>query len=344
MSLASKFFIHFLVLLSPNLLFATNGEPQIVTQQIFRSASEEVVYAALHAGDVIDISVTTTSKKPLKAIAFGSYGGQPSFSTFKQSGEVEKTINISQTGVYALAVNPGGLTGKVFSVTITRRPAEDAPEDFQTEVVWVTVIDSSYTMEYVTEMVSIDTIETPIYSSVERVNSQTNLGGNSQSQIDFQLPAVQVGDLDRRYPIGWAYEIAVDDNGKNAFEAFCKVAGKVAELKYGALASMAIGTLPAIRNAPEGEAIKYQVLAMSEGQTVSIHNGKSSLVANPVNTIVTGPAAIVLINENMVTGLDVHLQVVAVEVQETYAVREVPRLMTKERLEPRVAGESSHSE
>lgn len=100
---------------------------------------------------------------------------------------------------------------------------------------------------------------------------------------------------------------------------------------------MAIGALPAIRNASESEAIAYQVIgAGPDGQGFVIHNGKTSLAANPVADYLTGTVAIALENENLVTGLDVHVEATGAVTREVYERVEVRNPIVSRRDEPHV--------
>lgn len=180
----------------------TDDDLSLVTERTFKTATDETVYAAFHEGDRAYVTVSTTHRKGVKEIAFGPYGGAAVFSDYKTPKLERREVKIRRTGVYALRVRPGGLTGKVIDVKLERRPAPNAPGDFSTDPEWVSLADTTYFTTYDTRLAKVDTAYVELYRSVERLNSRTNLGGTSVNHVTFQLPTATTGELSREYPIG----------------------------------------------------------------------------------------------------------------------------------------------
>jgi hypothetical protein len=317
--------------------------------------SEEILYYGFAEGDLIVFNVKEMDGNALKEVEITALPENVKFKDYEVKEVKNKTIYAQQKGIYKFRFyNSALLKGRVCAIKIQRIPINDAVSiHFNTGIKWVEKLDTTYELKTETvynsgekqemrkKLISVDTAIVSIVDRTERVSSLSKLGDSNVQYISVKLPQnTYYPDVNNPYQktevVSWAYAIAVGGTGqawyKSANEkAGLKIATTVAKTAagmaikagvvstgYGALAILAIEGVSAFSNPPQGDNIKFGVLANLNNQIVFLDSGNSVAASGRVTQYTQGEYTIKLENDNYVEGINVDVKVIAVTVTQKY--------------------------
>jgi len=190
-------------------------------------------YYSFETGDEIIFNFSDLSKKGLKQIEIIEYPGNVKFAGI-QVTNVTKNIKVNKRSIYLFRFTNNALVQRVCNVRISRKPADINSIDFDTNVTWKEVADTTYTtiskqeitrydttFSYIIkkELVSVDTVAEELINRNEQIAALTTIGKPSESLIHVSLPINKATSLETTELISWAYWIGVGQEGHLAFEA-----------------------------------------------------------------------------------------------------------------------------
>lgn len=338
-----KYIIPIIFLLTGNSLISqTPVEVADLTIQL-GTKDEKLLYYGFEKGDKVKFKIEERDGKDIGEIEIIEY---PESSKFKDLGAISanKSVSVKERGIYILRLrNNKAFKKRKVKVYIERTPENESTLDFDTDIVWDTKLDTAYT--YKTKKVttgyrtvakqksnrvlsSIDTTVIKILTRTERVNSKMNLTNGNTSTLTFQIPE-KISEPTIFRPteetecVSWAYSIVVGDTG----DAWYKDANKKAAAKsttnlavssgllssgYGALALLAIEGVSLFTTPPNGDNIHFQFVQNQNGVNYNVAKGNSVAASDRVLTHKGGHYSLNLTNDNIYTGLNVQVEVIAV--------------------------------
>lgn len=332
-----NFSILMLILLSVSLKAQTRIDVAESTLKV-AGVSEEVFYYGFAEGDQLIFNFEEVNGKELKEIEIMEMPSSSKFMDYKTKNIIDKTINISRSGVYSFRFANSSLAGRVCKFKLQRVPASDATKNFNTSVFWRNVIDSVISPVQERYLIRSDTSDLEIADQLTRVPSSTALNGSSNRTIvEFTLP---------ENTISWSYYIGVGNEGKEAFKAagtqFITAAAKTAiKLPGGAMSALALYGLNYFNQVQGADNVQFHflsdwnsVLLFKSGnrfyqyKTGNVLNDASRMTVPLIGKVYLG-----LYNDNILEPIDVLIKATAILVKQEWGIREVQKLYTTSRKE-----------
>ncbi len=316
--------------------------------------SEENLYYGFAEGDQILFNFREINGNELKEVEIMALPENSKFKDYEVKEVVNKTIKVNQKGIFRFRFhNSALLKGRVCAIKIQRIPKNAALVNFNTGIKWVEKLDTTYELKTETvynsgdkqevrkKLVSVDTAVVSVIDRTERVSSMSKLGNSNVQYISVKLPQnTYYPDANNPYQktevVSWAYAITVGGTGqawyKSANEkAGMKIATTVARTAagmavkagvvstgYGALAILAIEGVSAFSNPPQGDNVKFSVLANIDNKLIFLDSGNSVAASGRVTQYVQGEYTIKLENDNYVEGINVDVKVIAITVTQKF--------------------------
>jgi hypothetical protein len=298
---------------------------------------EEVFYYGFAEGDQVIFNFEEMNGKELKELEIIELPSSSKFMDYKTKKVENKTLNILNTGIYKFRFANSALSGRICKFKIQRIPVNPATKNFNTNVFWRTVFDTTYTTEQERYLVKCDTTISNLTDRVEKVHSNGNMNGN-KSSFNFTLP---------ENTVAWSYYIGVDQSGQQAFDNAAKeLASKASPLVtaipgYGPLAAVALGSTSYIAQLQRGEDIDYYIVDNNNarffeaGQQFSYY--KKGKVINDFSRMTSpliGSCFVCLMNDNAITGVNVTVKITAIQVKQVWDTRPIQKMHVASRQEP----------
>lgn len=314
--------------------------------------NEEVFYYGFTEGDQLIFNFEEINGKELKEIEIIELPSSSKFMDYKTKKIENKSININKSGIYKFRLANSALTGRICKFKIQRIPESDATKNFNTSVYWKTISDTTYWMEDEKYLISRDTVVIPVINhKVERVHSQTATNGMpNKSTVQITLPA---------NTISWSYYLGVDEDAeaifrqaeekaqktKSQFNAASSLTSKLAKVDptgSAALASIALKGIAEFGVPDNADNIQYWFvndyqnaqLFMNGNQFMMLDKGNGPLCYKKMTSPRKGSAYICLLNDNIRDGIDVHIRVSAVTVEENWGIRQIQKYKVNSWQEP----------
>lgn len=301
---------------------------------------EEVLYHGFAEGDQLIFSFQETEGKELKSVEIQAYPAQSIFQDYKTVG-LSKTLRIAHTGIYVFRFTNTALTGRICHYKIQRIPATEATVKFNTQVYWRSLPANSYYIEEEKYLVSRDTtVITVMEHKVERVHSKTSVNGiGNKTTVEVTLPD---------HTVSWSYYLGVGNSSEEIFrEAEEKAERQRRQLNgaaslickatmyngYAVMAGLALNGIAELGIPKNADNIQYHFatdarnaqLFLTNEEFSSFEQGNGPLSYKRMMQPLLGTFYICLLNDNILYGIDVHVKVAAVTVQEIWGVREVKK-------------------
>jgi hypothetical protein len=166
------------------------------------------------AGDEIIIDFTTDNKKGSQIIEVMEYGSNSIVYSNNQFQTLDGVrIKVTKSNVYKFEFATNHMFDRQCKVSLKRIPAADSTKNFNCNVAWRTIYDTTFTVVEEKRKVSSKyepvTLQAPIDMFVNSGSNATLLGGKSRIDIPIMLP---------ENTISWYYSFAATRN-KNAVQA-----------------------------------------------------------------------------------------------------------------------------
>lgn len=296
-------------------------DPIVVTEQTLKVTKDEVFYYGFADGDQIVFDIQVVRGKHIKEIEIAEYGGSSIFFDYKTKKVANKRFDVNGTKIYAFRIKGGGLSGKICRMKISRVPGSEASLDFDPTVKWQTRYDSSYVTKYRYDLLEIDTQVVTVVDRIERVHSTTNANGN-RSSFNVTLPVNKKSALKTSEVTSWAYWIGVGNEGQEAYKQdtqdFLKEAGSMLSTMMNPVAGLALNAFTAFSKPPNGDNIQFWFAAVKDGQEIALAKGNSVVASGKFNNNLQGSFSVILLNDNIMNGINVDVKIMAIVVNKTY--------------------------
>jgi len=235
-------------------------------------------------------------------------------------------------------------TGKSrVKIRISRIPASPVYADFKTAVTWETVFDTIwkggkpelpvadtiFSYKSVRKVALVDTQLITIVDRYEHVPAGSP-GSPAATTVNVKLPVNEKTEQYTKELLQWAYVIGVGEASERAWDdARVSFSSDISDMSASAYASdpmaaLATGVASAISlQPPSGPAVQYQVAYKNNlGETHIIDNGRSTLAYGDATFPRQGGFSVILKNDQL-RELDVHLSITAAEVRTSYITETV---------------------
>lgn len=323
--------------------FKTETQPAIVVAEStlkIGALGEEVFYYGFAEGDQLIFDFEEVNGKELKEIEIIELPSSSKYMDYKSKKIENKTIAITQTGIYKFRFSNSAISGRVCKFKIQRIPANEGTKGFNTSVYWRTLSDTTFFTEQEKYLVKADTSFSDFYSSNPQISSQNALNGNKNYQVlDFVIPDNTVS---------WSFYIGTGKKGSEEYDksrdAFLKTTASAAVKipGYGAMAALALTGVSYFGKVQGEDNVKYWFLndANSAAQFqagLPFTQYKKGDVINEACQMkypLSGKVYLALLNDNTMDVLTVTIKATAVIVKEQWGTRPVVKQKITTRQEP----------
>lgn len=290
-------------------------------------------YYGFAEGDKLIFNLEVENRKDIKDVTISEYPNSVKFADHSIGKVPNKVLNVSRKGIYVFEYYNSNISGRTVKIKIQRIPKSESTKDFNTNIKWVTKVDTLYTAKENTYLISSDTSVFNVMDSRVRVSSMTNSNGN-KTITDFTIPA---------NTIKWTYWIGVGNEGEAAF--------KQDQLRFSKMGSEILGSinplvgfayeLISLTHANLGENVRYYFLPTID-DVQKFNNGQPFMQFKSGNVITDFGLMnytaknneryyIGFENDNTIQGIDVNVKIIAIVVNNKYntVTEKVPNYVNK---------------
>ncbi|MBI1183487.1 hypothetical protein GC194_04415 [bacterium] len=298
--------------------------------------TSEKLYYGFAKGDQVNVSLSVEDRKDLKEIEIYQY---PDYSLFIDYETTNSTFTFTpvETGIYLIRLYNANVAKRVCQLSITRTPAHDSLSSFNPQVYWRTEHDSSfYTVQekYLVEKKYITkSVQAPQYFYINSGSNSLFKGGSSRITIPVELPAGTVE---------WYYTFSADRDEQQIKKTTGGL-NLVGELTSALDQTGSLGfALSMLTTPPGGNVCDIYLLDFNNSRMFeqkvdnnggtfyyktigSRQNIKSGVVK--ITDLNSGIFYIGIKNPDRLYGINVTIEVAAVILEETWAVRDVKKVI-----------------
>jgi hypothetical protein len=326
--------------------------------------SEEIMYYGFDQGDQIIFSCEEINGKEVKEINIIEYPSTIKFSNFKSSKVENKKIDVVSKGVYKFVLkNSNLIKGRVCRVKIQRIPMNEESQNFNTSVKWITKQDTTWNSYTKKIVVGYDTLlvnktrkrlifeekyEEQVLDKSQRNHSQTNSNGNKTS-LFFTLPMNQANNYETRRVVAWAYWVGVGEESNVAWQKNGRLitgtVNGIASLTLSPLGAIALGTATNLVMPTMGEDVIYTLVDQAnkdlyysnlQYRRYDFGKGVAGYKRFTNLSMMQGTYWILLENDNIMTGIDVNVKVLAIIEHKKYIDEPYTEVNMKPRYETKI--------
>jgi hypothetical protein len=283
--------------------------------------SRETEYYGFAEGDKVIFNLTVENNKELKDITISEYPGIVKFADHTTEKIENKILNISRKGIFEFEFYNSNISGRTIHVKIQRIPKSESTKFFNTNVKWITRVDTTFSARENKYLVGSDTSFVDVIDSKVRVHSQTNLDGPNWTIVDFIIPS---------NTIKWTYWIGVGNESQQAFQQdqinFSKLSTKIIGV-VNPLAGLAFGLL-SMTHSKLGDNVIYNFIP--SWTDVQKFQARQPFMQFKTGNVITDFGLmnygavnntkyyVALVNDNTTQGIDVNVKILAVVVNNKY--------------------------
>lgn len=301
-------------------------------------SEEKEYYFGFAEGDQIVLDVKVIKGKVIEEVEIVEYPTSTKFSDYKTKKITDKKITVNKEGIYKFSFTNNGKRDKIYKIRIQRIPINDQTKNFNSEVTWKTVNDTTYETIPEKYLERTDTTYSEFYSATPQISSQNALNGNNPRQLlTFDLP---------KNTVAWSFYIGVGSKGKEAYNQarrdFIKAGIKIANLvpADGPMIALALTGVNYIADVQGEDNVKYYFLNSPEdarlfnaGEPFKRYKvGDVITEASQMKTPLSGTVYIGLVNDNAIEPIQVTVKACAVIVTKVYGMREKKVMHVKKRM------------
>jgi len=292
---------------------------------------EEEFYYGFAEGDQLTFNFSEVNGKELKEVEIIELPSSSKFMDYKTKTIVNKTIVINRSGIYKFRFSNSAISGRVCKYKIQRIPSGEETKNFNTNVFWKTLYDTTYRTIQERYLVRKEFKAVSIVPISDfYVNSGSNAvfkGGKSRITIPVTLPA----NTQEWYYTFSASRNKIDiDKAKSSFN----LVGQLSKLVSGT-SVLNIG-IDMLTKPPGGNVCdvfqldftnrslfeaKQQHQYFLEGTRLNISSGVSKITGGANQTFYIG-----IRNPDEYYGIDIAIEVVAIVLEEEWSIRDVQKI------------------
>lgn len=290
-------------------------------------SEEKEFYFGFAEGDQIVLNVEVIKGKSLGEVEVAEYPSFTKFTDYETKKITDKKFQVSKDGIYKFRFTNKGLLGKICKIHIQRIPLNEYTKDFNSEVYWKTLYDTTYQTVQEKYLERSDTTYSDFYSGTPQISSQNALNGNKPYQvISFDLP---------KNTIAWSFYIGVGNKGQEEYDRartdFIRAGSKVVRVipGWGPMAALALTGVNYMAQVQGEDNVKYYFLSSLEDAQLFSSNqpfkrykiGDVINEASQMKTPLSGTVYIGLVNDNTMEPIQVTVKASAVIVTKVYGMR-----------------------
>lgn len=290
-------------------------------------SEEKEFYFGFAEGDEIVLNVEVIKGKSLGEVEVAEYPNFTKFADYETKKITDKKFQVSKDGIYKFRFTNKGLLGKICKIHIQRIPLNENTKNFNSEVYWKTLYDTTYQTVQEKYLERSDTTYSDFYSGTPQISSQNALNGNKPYQvISFDLP---------KNTIAWSFYIGVGSKGEEEYDRartdFIRAGSKVALTipGWGPMAALALTGVNYMAQVQGEDNVKYYFLSSQEDAQLFSSNqpfkrykvGDVINEASQMKTPLSGTVYIGLVNDNTIDPIQVTVKASAVIVTKVYGMR-----------------------
>jgi hypothetical protein len=301
--------------------------------------TEEEFYFGFAEGDQIVFNFKELKGKELKEVEIIELPSSSKFLDYKTKKIENKTINVTRTGIYKFRFNNSAIGGRVCNYKIERIPESGETRDFNSNVYWKTLYDTTFTTvqeEYLERDEFVTKTIVPVTNHY--INSGSNAtfkGGTSRITIPVTLPPNTQE---------WYYEFTASRNKDEVDKVTStfKLAGELSMLidQTGALGF----GIDLLTQPPGGDVSNIYLMDFDNsrlfeakqgfqhfpiGSRENIKSGVVKLTQGNNETVYLG-----IMNPDNMNGIHVAIEVVAITHEQELGTRNVEKMRVSKRKEP----------
>ena len=141
-------------------------------------SEEKEFYFGFAEGDQIVLNVEVLKGKSIGEVEIAEYPNFTKFTDYETSGITNKKLPVSKDGIYKFRIKNKGLVGKICKIHIQRIPLNEQTKNFNSEVYWRTLYDTTYYSKNETYLIRRDTSIVNVMDQTAKVHSGGNVNGN----------------------------------------------------------------------------------------------------------------------------------------------------------------------
>lgn len=322
-------FIALLLLLNGTITAYSQEAVDLIESTLKLGISEEKeFYFGFAEGDQIVLNVNIIKGKKLGEIEVVEYPNTTRFTDYETRKISDKKFQITKDGIYKFRFTNTSKRDKIFKIRIQRIPLSDQSKNFNSEVHWRTITDTTYQTSQEKYLERIDTTYSDFFSATPQISSRNALNGNNPRQLlTFDLP---------KNTVAWSFYIGVGSEGKEEFDRarrdFIKAGSKIASVipGWGPMAALALTGVNYMADVQGEDNVKYYFLSSPEDAQLfkaeepfkRYKAGDVITEASQMKTPLSGTVYIGLVNDNTIEPIQVTVKASAVIVTKVYGIRE----------------------
>jgi len=302
--------------------------------------SKRNIYFSFEAGDLIVVNLKERDDDKLSEFEILEYPSNSKFSDFKISKLENKKIKVPKRSIYQFRLkNTNRFGARICKIRIQRIPLNDKTKDFDTDVVFKDIIDSTKVIIEQKSLIKSDTSIINLMDEKTIVHSQLSLDGSKgKSVVTFTLP---------ENTSTWSFYIGVGQEGKAAYQKaekdLLKVASSVLISSLNPLSYFATTGISLFNNVSGPDHVYFTII----GDEQNLQNFRLGLNFNQyqegdlisgvfkMSTIPEGNKCFLgLNNSNSVKPIEVTIKVTAVVINNQYETKSVEKYEIKSTKKP----------
>ena len=330
-----KYFTLFIILFISHLSFSQSTVLKETTLKI-TGAGEQNIYYGFAAGDKIIVSFDVDKGKELKEFEVIEYPSNSVYKEFKTSKVANKVIEVNKDGIYRIRLKNGSLSKRYCQLKIERIPGS-AGSNWDTEVYWKTIRDTTYYTVNEKYIISTDTIIATVaeeYVRLEKTPSST-----SSKVIQYNMP----DSIDN-----CSYYIGVGNEGDLAYQLanlniICSHIDSITKYEtYDPLTATNMGHNSYLQPLKGNNSINFFML--KSGADLALYNagqpfnksgqGNGTVNSGLLTDKTKGVKYIALRNPHTGDAVDVNIKIQSIRYLNNYGTREVQKFKVKVYQEP----------
>ena len=291
-------------------------------------SEEKEFFFGFAEGDQIVLNLEVIKGKKSGEIEVAEYPNSTRFSDYEVREIKDKKFSVSKEGIYKFRFTNNGRRNKIYKIRIQRIPINDQTKNFNSEVQWKTVNDTTYETTQEKYLERTDTTYSEFYSATPQISSRNALNGNDPRQLlTFDLP---------KNTVAWSFYIGVGSEGKEEYDRarrdFLRAGSKVARVipGWGPMAALALTGTNYMAEVQGKDNVKYYFLNSKEdarlfnaGEPFKRYKAGDIITeASQMKTPLSGTVYLGLVNDNTLEPIQVTVKACAVIVTKVFGTRE----------------------
>lgn len=292
---------------------------------------EEIFYYGFAEGDQLIFNFEEINGKELKEVEIIEYPSSSKFMDYKTKKIVNKTINITRSGIYKFRLANSALGGRVCKFKIQRVSNNELIKNFNSSVYWKTQYDTTYqTIQekslFKKELIPISIIPTTEYY-INSGSNATFMGGKSRITFPITLPK---NTQEWYYVFSASREKSDIEEFKNSFNLIgqlSKIIDKTGALNFG---------VDMLTKPPGGNVCDVYLLDFNNSKLFEskdayryLTNGTRENIKSGIVKMTGGAAQTYFLgikNPDNMYGIQVAIEVVAVTLEEEWGLKDVQKM------------------